>query len=200
MKKIALLIFSSLLFLDIHAQKLTFGPMVGAGFNVAKTDLKGYTTKANGSFLGGVFVRVGRKRVYLQPELYYSNKVANLNSPSASSLSGNSVETQVKTGNVNVNALLGLKLLKLTSMFNVRIFAGPSTALIVAKSLYQDGTKISSSPNLKSTAFNLQAGVGVDISKLTIDVRYERGMSNLSNSTDELKINSVLLTVGFTIL
>ncbi len=188
------------LFINAQAQKpFTFGPMVGSGFNIAKTDADGYKAKANGNFLGGAFARISIKRFYIQPELYYSNKIANFSAPSITS-PGEDAQTQIKTGNVNVNALLGFKLLKLTGLFNVRLFAGANTSLLVAKSYYYEGKKTSGVPSLNSSSFNVQGGLGVDITKFTFDVRYEKGLTDLSTSSDDLKINSVMFVLGFKIL
>ena len=200
MKKLSLLFLLCVLYLNAQAQSpFTFGPMVGSGFNIAHTDTKGYTAKANGNFLGGAFARISIKRVYIQPELYYSNKVANFSTPPIYSV-GSSVKTQIKTGNVNVNALVGVKLLKLSGLFNLRVFAGPSTSFITAKGYYVEGKKSGGVPNIKSSSINVQGGVGVDITKFTVDVRYEQGLTNLSNWGDDLKINSVMVVLGFKIL
>ncbi len=200
MKKIALVVLLCVLFINAQAQKpFTFGPMVGSGFNIAKADLSGVSAKANGNFLGGAFARISIKRFYIQPELYYSNKVANLTLPTISLTTGQEVKQQYKTGNFNVNALVGVKLLKLSGLFNLRVFAGPSTSLIVAKKMYYDGAK-SSLNNLKSQSYNIQAGLGIDVTKLTLDVRYEQGLSDITTTPDKLKINSVMVVVGFKIL
>ena len=199
MKKITILIaVLCVLHLNTFAQIIpfTFGPIIGTGLTIPSTNLSSTTVKPNGSFIGGVFARVSIKRVYIQPEVYYTNKVANF---TTTAVPGYDVDSKLKTGNINVNALLGVKLLKLTSMFNVRAFAGPSTSLIVAKSFSTLGVT-DSNPNIAKSSFNVQAGIGVDITKLTIDVRYEKGFTNISNGTDNLKINSVLLTLGFKIL
>jgi hypothetical protein len=199
MKKITILIaVLCVLHLNTFAQIIpfTFGPIIGAGLTIPTTNISSSTIKPNGSFIGGAFARVSIKRVYIQPEVYYTNKVADFTNNFSG---GNDVESKVKTGNVNINALLGVKLLKLTSLFNVRAFVGPSTSLIVAESIYTAGVKYSNT-NLSKSSFNLQAGIGVDITKLTIDVRYEKGFTDISNGVDNLKINSVLLTLGFKIL
>ncbi|HWZ22641.1 MAG TPA: porin family protein [Cytophagaceae bacterium] len=199
MKKLLLLSFFCALFINAQAQKpFTFGPMIGAGFNTSHfsgTGAEGYKSKANGNFLGGAFARISIKRVYIQPELYYSSKISNFTYPYSGS-----AKNQIKTGNVNINALVGVKLLKLSGLFNLRVFAGPSTSLIVANGYYYNGTK-EGTANLKSSSFNVQAGLGVDISKLTIDFRYEQGLNNISNAYNtNLKINSVFVTLGFKIL
>jgi hypothetical protein len=196
MKKISILIVAlCALYINTYAQ-FTFGPMVGAGLAIPSSNINSSTVKFNGSFIGGAFARISIKRFYIQPEVYYTNKVANFTSNVSP---GYDVDAKVKTGNVNVNALLGVKLLKLTSLFNVRAFVGPSTSMIVAKSLYENGNKVSNSGVSKSS-FNIQAGVGIDIGNVTIDARYEKGFTNLTSGSDNLKINSVLVTVGFKIL
>src|SRR5438309_1328194 len=105
MKKLILLIavFCALQ-LNTFAQvsPFTFGPMVGAGLTIPSTNINSSTVKPNGSFIGGAFARVSIKRFYIQPEVYYTNKVANF---SYGDSSGYNVDAKVKTGNVTVNAL-----------------------------------------------------------------------------------------------
>ena len=196
MKKISLLIFACILYFNSAQAQFTFGPMVGTGLNIAETDQSGFSAKANGSFIGGAFARISIKRVYIQPELYYSNKTANFSYPIAP---GYDVDSKIKTGNVNVNALVGVKLLKLTGAFNVRLFAGPSTSLVVAKSATVNGVNFSD-PSLNAASFNVQGGLGVDITKLTIDVRYEKGLTDLTDGAGDVKINTLMLVLGFKIL
>ncbi len=200
MKKIFILLtaFYALCF-GAQAQDIpfTFGPMVGAGLTIPSSNINSSTVKPNGSFIGGAFARISIKRFYIQPEVYYTNKVANFSYGKDSS--GYDINEKVKTGNINVNALLGVKLLKLTSLFNVRAFVGPSTSLIIAKSAYTAGVK-DSNPNISKSAFNVQAGIGVDIGNITIDARYEKSFTDINNGPENLKIDSVLLTVGFKIL
>jgi hypothetical protein len=202
MKKIVLLIAAfCALQLNTFAQvsPITFGPMIGAGLAIPSSNINTSTIKPNGSFLAGAFVRVNIKRFYIQPEVYYINKVANFQYHFSDDSLNYDAERKVKTGNVNVNALLGVKLLKLTSLFNIRAFVGPTTSMIVARSAYNDGVK-SNNPNLAKSSFNVMAGIGVDLGNLTIDARYEKGLTDISNGPENLTIDSVLLTLGFKIL
>jgi hypothetical protein len=199
MKKISLLIMACILYINASAQSpFTFGPMVGAGLTIPSTNISTSTVKMNGSFLGGAFARISIKRMYIEPEVYYSNKTANFSAPAA--VSGDEdVKTQVKTGNVNVNALIGVKIIK-SALFNFRAFVGPSTSLIVAKSIAQQGVNYPAS-NIRSSSFNVQGGLGIDVGNLVVDVRYEQSFTDLTTTpANDIKINSVLLTLGFKFL
>ena len=55
----------------------------------------------------------------------------------------------------------------------------------------------------KNAVFAYQAGLGLDISKLTVDLRYEGNFSNqatLGNNEGEVRINQVMLSLGLKLL
>jgi len=85
-------------------------------------------------------------------------------------------------------------------MVGFRIQAGP------VFSFAQDGkvnfdTSIADFNKYKKNATGLIGGLGLDISKLTVDLRYEHGLSNLSESKDfSQKIRMWTVGVGFNIL
>jgi len=194
MKKIILL---SCLFLltsiGVFAQMPSFnlGLKVGANYSQLKT--KSDLTDHN-SILGyqvGVWARIGGAGMYFQPELYLGSK-------------GNEfVQTNGSTGKVqfttlDVPLLLGTKIGP--SKLNVHFMAGPVISFLVNKdtnfgSAY---TNVADYNNYKDQTLGIQAGAGLDIGGISLDLRYEAGLTNISQSPKyEQKQNLWHLSLGF---
>ncbi len=160
-------------------------------------------------FVGGVFMRLGSS-IYLQPELLLSQKGGSVNvfrSPLSSSQNKSSVD--LKFTNLDVPILVGLRF---GDFF--RINAGPVASLRLSENgglrdaLNQVGAN-SVKDNYKAAALGYQAGVGVDVGNLSIDLRYEGNASNIikantndANFNSQLKRKGSLIqaTIGFAIL
>lgn len=81
--------------------------------------------------------------------------------------------------------------------------AGPVISFILDEnssfsSAYQQATDFD---NYKNQALGLQAGAGVDVGAISVDLRYEAGLSNISKSEKySQKPNLFQLSLGFKIL
>lgn len=178
------------------AQLPSFDFGIKAGLNVSKLKSDVTAEENRTGYQAGVFARFGGAGLYFQPELYLGTKGSTY--PTAA---------QVYSGDEKINfTTLDLPLLLGTKVgpgaFNVRFMAGPVVSFLIDKkepvaSASQD---IKDFRNYKDQAFGVQAGAGVDISKLTFDVRYEAGLSNL-NKTDKYdqKANLWHLSLGYKI-
>ncbi len=109
----------------------------------------------NVGFHIGVFGKFGR-RVYFKPELVYTNTKSSYNSG------------DFKMQKLDAPLLVGLKIIGPLS-----VFAGPSFQYIIDTEF--EDLKISDIENDISMGLNF--GVGVNINKIGIDLRYERGFS-----------------------
>lgn len=161
-------------------------------------------------FVGGIFVRLGSS-IYLQPELLLSQKGGSVN-VFRSTVGGSAQDMKsvnLKFTNFDVPILVGLRF---GDFF--RINAGPVASLRLSENgglrdaLNQVGAN-SVKDNYKAAALGYQAGIGVDIGNLSIDLRYEGNASNIINAnTNDANFNSQLkrkgslfqATVGFAIL
>ena len=218
MKKISLLIISFCIIGTIRAQfvPFTFGPKIG--INSTASDLKKQNTsnitysdlksKPYIGFQGGLFFRFDLpKRFYLQPEVYFAMKggaFAYTVKPDANAPIQDASQS-IKLNTVDLPILFGWRLINLKSL-NMRFCAGPFASYIINKSVKiteggTDVSPISSNDVIKDVIWGAQAGVGIDILKLTFDCRYEIGFNNLSkNSTDAFKSNLINITVGWKII
>ena len=128
-------------------------------------------------YVAGAFLRIGGK-FYLQPELILSAKGGNINIlRSATNPSTNVVE--ISYTNVDVPLLLGYRLEPL------RLQAGPLASFNVsAGQSLNDALKAYTSNGtanaFKNAYYGYQAGAGLDIGKLSLDVRYEGSLSEVS--------------------
>lgn len=179
----------------------TLGIKGGANFSKLKT--KDDLTDEN-SIAGyhiGVFTRVGGLGMYLQPELYLGSKGNEF--VGIDDANGNEIQAKgkVKFTTLDLPILLGTKIGP--SKLNIRFMAGPVISFIVDEnttfdSAYQNVTDFG---NYKKQTFGLQSGAGVDLGNLTVDLRYEAGLSNISESKKyDQKQNLFHLSLGIKLL
>ncbi|MXV49528.1 outer membrane beta-barrel protein [Pedobacter sp. HMF7647] len=199
MKKIIFICAIALLSAPAFAQSFNFG--IKAGVNTSKltsdftdeNNLTGYDV--------GVFARLGGLGLYVQPELYLGSKGTNFTSVKADE-NGTEVNAsqKVKFTTLDFPVLLGTKI-GLPGI-GIRLNAGPVVSFNLDKdapfsAAYDD---LSDFKNYKNNAWGLLAGAGVDISKITLDIRYEAGLSNISESEKyDQKANLWHFTLGYKI-
>jgi len=198
MKKVLLFI---LLFV---AAEFTFGQLtigIKVGYDAAKlsTNIDSITSNFKSGFQVGAFARVG-KRLFLQPEIYYTTQGGVFTSNTSS------WKQNIKIGSLDVPVLVGFKLLKQGDFINVRIMAGPLASFVVNKSI-EDAGGIDGpieDADLNSVNWAIQAGAGLDVWKLTLDVRYQIGLNQLLKSVENYSFNSYNnvwnVSLGFKIL
>ncbi|MCF0040396.1 PorT family protein [Dyadobacter sp. CY399] len=131
-------------------------------------------------FAGGVFFRFG-KTLYIQPEILLSQKGGKFNVYEDGVLNDGKVD--VRFSNLDVPVLFGVRIAKF-----FRVNVGPMASLRLNKNgkigdSFDDVTGGNSGAEFKNRlAFGYQAGVGLDLGRLSLDVRYE------GNFTDVMKI------------
>lgn len=172
----------------------TGGLKAGANYSELKSDED--LADAN-SILGyqfGVWTRLGGGGVYLQPELYLGSK----GGENPVVIDANGLETEVngevKFTTLDLPILIGTKFGP--NKLNFRLMAGPVISFMVDQSTTTDEA-VQSIRDYKDQAFGLQAGAGVDVGNLTVDLRYEAGLSNVSKSDKyDQKQNLFHLSLG----
>ena len=176
----------------INSSKITTDNYSGQGvtFNDFKSDAKS-------GFNLGAFARLGTK-IYLQPELLYC--VRNSQSTDATGTASQSVK--LKT--IQVPILLGFKLIDL-KLASIRAFTGPAMSIVMDNSsVSYNGisASLSDTKNYKNNIWDWQLGAGVDVGMITLDCRYEWGLSNTSEGNVSKvgfvnKGNTLTFSVGF---
>ena len=208
MKKTVLTITLATIVLSTYAQlPFTFDLGLKAGINssqistgsatINNVSYTNFTSPGKSGFDFGAFARLGGKRLYLQPEILYCQQ---------NGQSSNALITQnlnIKT--IEVPVLLGFKLINL-KVASLRAFTGPAMAFVMNSSnvdLVAGNIQNFDPKNLKNNIWNWQLGAGIDILKVTFDVRYEWGLSNTSggnlssNPGFVNKVKALTFSVGF---
>lgn len=186
MKKLILILFAVVLSSGVFAQ-MSFGLKAGASTNNFKMDqvtsgssAVAAAEEASWGFHGGVFLRFSLLGIIIQPEVLFATAENNLKIDDG--ITADQIVNQ-KYNKLDIPLMLGLKLGPL------RIMGGPAASVMLSSS-----SDLKDLEGLyKSATFGYQAGLGVDLlKKLTLDVRYEGGLSNFGQ---EITVGGETLTL-----
>jgi hypothetical protein len=178
MKKItalAILVFTTTIL--VKAQTLDFGVKAGLNFSELsnnRPDLYSSTSGATG-FLGGVYGRVGLLGFFAQPEVVYSQRKGAFTSKVDQTAVINTLSY------IDVPVLFGFKLVF------ARAYVGPNFQFLMDAK--QKATSAAKDPNFSKDNYNsssvgYQAGIGVDLLKLSLDLRYDGNFGSLGKSVN----------------
>ncbi|RPD94465.1 PorT family protein [Aureibaculum marinum] len=114
----------------------------------------------------GLWTRFHFAGLYLRPEVIYTE----LNNSYDNQAPIANVNTKFKTKKLDIPILLGTKLIG-----PVHIFGGPSIQYLIKSDFSQDEIN-----NIETDDFSvgLQIGTGIELGRLGLDVRWEKGFSN----------------------
>lgn len=200
MKKLLFLSALLVLLVSVNAQnKIEVG--LKTGFNSTTlnlsdvpsgTDIK---SEAKAGFLFGAYGRIALLGdLSFQPEIYYAKKTTEM-----------TVNGFAETGNINSWDIPLLAHLQILDLKVARVYgvAGP-VASIITKSKFSDFDL--DKDDYKDANWTFQAGAGIAVWKLTADVRYEWGLTNISDVQDVddvqtidigQKTNVLTFTIGY---
>ena len=140
-------------------------------------------------YLAGFWARVGGAGINFQPELYITSKDVDL--------TANNVTHTAKYTSIDLPLLIGTKFGVLGN--GIRINTGPVISFAVNKD-QSTGQAFSSATHLdyKDQNYAWQFGVGADVRRLSLDLRYEAGINKINNDNgDKARINLFNLTLGY---
>jgi len=163
---------------------------VKGGVNLSQFSTSGtFNSDNRAGYLAGFWARIGALGLNLQPELYYTSKEATFNSAANET-------SKVTINSIDLPVLVGLKFGALG--IGGRINTGPLASFIIDKN-QSFGTAASNAVTLhfKDQAYAWQFGAGLDIMKLSVDLRYELGLTNLANNGYDQKLNLFNVTLGY---
>lgn len=171
---IALLSMSCILFAeddDKEDKKVWFGPKFGLDVTSTTSDLTSLTDQLKGNYQVGFFMQLGKK-IYFQPELYYSSYITN-------------PATNAKVNYVKAPLMLGLQVFDL-GLVSLHLNGGPSYL-----------KKLEST---EKGLINWEVGAGINmLGFITTDLRYTiQKNSSTATQIDDLVTNGGMLnlTIG----
>lgn len=194
MKKLLLVFAASFLLFQISdAQLIKFGIKGGVGFSkLSIADITGITDAGDAynlitgeSVTGyhvGVDARIKLAMVFIQPEVYFNAGGGTLQNI----VEGEPADlVNVNFSRLDIPVLVGVKL------GPARLGVGPVGSLVLQDS-YNDLLTLIDNPDYElfssKMTWGFQAGVGLDIWKLSIDARYEGSLSKLGK--DEVTLGN----------
>jgi hypothetical protein len=193
MKKIVLtsIIFIATIYLATAQVVPSFQFGLKGGVNLSSLSKTGTLNASNqAGYLGGLWARFGALGFNFQPEAYVTSKNVNL--------MDNGVQTQAKFTSVDVPLLFGGKI----GAFGLggRFYTGPVVSFAINKDQsYSSAASNIVKLNYKDQNYAWQIGAGLDIRDLSVDLRYEAGLSSQTYGPGSTKINLFNLTLGYRI-
>lgn len=185
MNKRLLIFIFAMCMVKLNSSQAQFSMGIRGGVNLAqlKTDFKSQSVGDNLQqsldtklgYVGGIYVRIGSK-VFIQPELIFSAKGGSINILKGGS-TANSQTVDIEYTNFDIPLLLGYK------FGPVRINGGPMASFKVSSKGLDDALKSYASnvgESFKNAAYGYQVGGGVDIGTLSVDLRYEGSLSEVT--------------------
>lgn len=193
MKKALTLLISCLLIGKLASAQVlpSFEFGVKGGMNLSRfSHTATFATNNRSGYLGGIWARVGGLGFNFQPELYLTSKEVDIHN-------GN-VTNKAKFTSIDVPLLLGSKI----GAFGMggRFYTGPLFSFAVNKdqSVGDDLGNIARL-NYKDQNIAWQFGLGLDVKKFSVDLRYEQGLSKqtYNANNDQTRINLFNLTLAY---
>lgn len=193
MKKHTILLVICLIFAKFASAQIlpSFEFGVKGGMNLSKFSHSAtFATENRAGYLGGIWARVGGLGFNFQPELYITSKSVAVNS--------GGTENKATFTSLDVPLLLGTKI----GAFGVggRFYTGPLFSLAINKD-QNVGAALGNVAHLNYKDQNLAwtFGAGLDLKKISIDFRYEYGLSKqpYNNGSEDTRINLFNLSLGY---
>ena len=170
MKKLAFVLLAGFSFATAHAQ-FAFGIKGGANIsNVNGNDVSG--TNSLVGFNAGVYLKLPvTRRLSIQPEVLYSGQ--------GFKQTGGGYTLTQNENYINVPVLL-----KYTHFTGVFIETGPQVGFLASARLTSQGVSATDKADYNSADFSWVLGVGVKIpaTPVSLDARYNFGLSNIINN------------------
>lgn len=191
MKKLILtLIIFTTFFSFASAQLLpSFQLGIKGGVNLASLQYSGSTFNSSNraGYLGGLWARVGALGFNFQPELYLTSKNVEI--------SGGGSDVKAKFTSIDVPLLFGGKIGAFG--FGGRFYTGPLISFAINKD-QNFGTAVGNATtlNYKDQNFAWQFGAGLDIKNISIDLRYEAGLTKQTYVDSHTRVSLFSLSLA----
>ena len=164
-----------------------------AGVNLSKlSEENGFNSNNRSGYLAGIWARAGAMGLHLQPELYYTLKTTDVKDDNGQSSS-------VDFNTIDLPILVGTKM----GAFGLgaRFQTGPVVSFLISEEQsFNDALGNAARFRYRDQALAWQLGVGLDIRKISLDLRYENGLSRVSRSGyEDTKLRLFNFSLGYQI-
>jgi hypothetical protein len=145
-------------------------------------------------YQAGAWARIGGG-LYLQPEVYIGSKGGKFGSFNQNGTAYNG-DASVNFTTLDIPVLLGEKFG--FDKLNFRLMSGPIISFVLNQDAKENYTVATNFKDYKNQTIGLQSGAGLDFGNLSFDLRYEKGLTNISNSGQyDQKQNLWHLSLGY---
>lgn len=158
---------------------------VKGGANLTSLSKNGTFNSSNqAGYLGGLWMRFGALGFNFQPEAYVTSKNVTVDG------------YQAKFTSVDVPLLFGGKVGAFG--FGARFYTGPVVSFAINKDQnYGNAATSIAHLNYHDQNYAWQIGTGIDIRSLSVDLRYEAGLSKQDYGSNSTKINLFNLSLAY---
>jgi hypothetical protein len=210
MKKLITIILVVVAINQTNAQFFQVGAKAGISSSNLKVDSEFSTSeeeyvfyKSGEAVLGwhvGLYSRIKISRFYVQPELLYSASGGKIK------VSNDGIDfpeiNKIKLNKLDIPIMAGFYVAK-----SFRVYAGPTFSYLISEKSVWNTTKDVFKQDFQKGTIGYQAGIGFDISTVSVDLKYEGNLSALGKSvsipgTDvrfatDLRNPQIMLSMGF---
>lgn len=202
--------FLLLLFTQPGYAQIRMNPQGGISLlSIDDASYRDVNTLIEGSFsaeigvMSGIDFRLG-KQIYFQPGVFYSKSVSLANiketvfGPNDSIVSVSYYADKLLRSTIRLKALMGFNPIN-KRLFKLRLMAGPTYDVLVGAT--NEGTDINiDTRNFESGTFNIDAALGLDIYRFTIEAGMTQGLTEAFNKNKfygfDAKYSGYYVTVG----
>ena len=167
-----------------------FGVKAGANLTSVSNNLNTLNASNRAGYLAGFWARVGGLGFNFQPEIYLTSKSVNISD-------NNGNMDKAKFTSIDVPLLFGARVGALG--IGGRFYTGPLISFAVNKDQsFSSAASNAFGLHYKDQNYAWQVGAGLDLKKLSFDLRYEAGLNKIDdNYGSKTRINLFNLTVGY---
>jgi hypothetical protein len=167
---------------------------IKGGLNLSSLASTASSTLSNSNqagYLGGFWARFGALGFNFQPEMYLTSKNVDI--------TNNTGETKAKFTSIDVPLLIGGKVGALG--IGGRFYTGPLVSFAINKNQsFSSALGSVTSLNYRDQNFAWQFGAGLDIKAISVDLRYEAGITKQSYGTSSTRVNLFNISLAYRLL
>ena len=175
------------------------GVGIKAGLSSTKIDFKNENfvpADAQTGYHIGLFGRFGGAGFFVQPELLFTQTKGEFAFVPGGVSGGTPPENyKAEFNRLDIPVLAGFRVFKV-----IRLMAGPVASININSKLEESIDTVGEA-NFSNATLGYQAGVGVDIGNLSIEGKYEGGLSKVTENVGQFqtdnRINQWILSIGF---